>query len=114
MKKSKRSNVDPFIVMDVMEAARKAEQAGKSLKQYKTDMLNKMEKDKYESIQGVSDDIQMLDYVLTKLRDAEAHFNIVPFGLNDLQSLRSAFGMLANNASNALVRGKFDKLDKKN
>ena len=89
-----------------------AEQTGKSLKQYKIDMLNKMEKDKdFQSIQGVSDDIQMLDYVLTKLRNAEAHFNIVPFGLNDLQSLRSAFGMLANNASNALVRGKFDKLD---
>ena len=31
MKKSKRSNVDPFIVMDVMEAARKAEQAGKKI-----------------------------------------------------------------------------------
>ena len=69
-----------------------AEQTGKSLKQYKIDMLNKMEKDKdFESIQGVSDDIQMLDYVLTKLRENEAHFNIVPFGLNDLQSLRSGF-----------------------
>ena len=31
MKKSKRSNVDPFIVMDVMEAARKAEQSGKKI-----------------------------------------------------------------------------------
>ena len=31
MKKSHRSNVDPFIVMDVMEAARKAEQAGKKI-----------------------------------------------------------------------------------
>ena len=31
MKKSNRSNVDPFIVMDVMEAARKAEQAGKKI-----------------------------------------------------------------------------------
>ena len=29
MKKSKRSNVDPFIVMDVMESARKAEANGK-------------------------------------------------------------------------------------
>ena len=29
MKKSKRSNVDPFIVMDVMESARKAEASGK-------------------------------------------------------------------------------------
>ena len=29
MKKSKRSNVDPFIVMDVMEAARKVESNGK-------------------------------------------------------------------------------------
>ena len=29
MKKSKRSNVDPFIVMDVMESARKAEATGK-------------------------------------------------------------------------------------
>ncbi len=31
MKKSKRSNVDPFIVMDVMEAARKAESSGKNI-----------------------------------------------------------------------------------
>ena len=31
MKKSNRSNVDPFIVMDVMEAARKAEQSGKNI-----------------------------------------------------------------------------------
>ena len=31
MKKSNRSNVDPFIVMDVMEAARKAEQSGKKI-----------------------------------------------------------------------------------
>ena len=31
MKKSKRSNVDPFIVMDVMESARKAEQSGKKI-----------------------------------------------------------------------------------
>ena len=31
MKKSNRSNVDPFIVMDVMEAARKLEQSGKNI-----------------------------------------------------------------------------------
>ena len=31
MKKSNRSNVDPFIVMDVMEAARKAEKSGKNI-----------------------------------------------------------------------------------
>ncbi len=31
MKKSNRSNVDPFIVMDVMEAARKEEQSGKNI-----------------------------------------------------------------------------------
>ena len=31
MKKSKRSNVDPFIVMDVMEAARKAESSGENI-----------------------------------------------------------------------------------
>ena len=31
MKKSKRSNVDPFIVMDVMESARKAEKNGKHI-----------------------------------------------------------------------------------
>ena len=31
MKKSKRSNVDPFIVMDVMESARKAESSGKNI-----------------------------------------------------------------------------------
>ena len=31
MKKSNISNVDPFIVMDVMEAARKAEQSGKKI-----------------------------------------------------------------------------------
>jgi len=31
MKKSNRSNVDPFIVMDVMEAARKAEESGKKI-----------------------------------------------------------------------------------
>ncbi len=31
MKKSERSNVDPFIVMDVMEAARKAEEDGKKI-----------------------------------------------------------------------------------
>ena len=31
MKSSKRSNVDPFIVMDVMEAARKAESEGKNI-----------------------------------------------------------------------------------
>ena len=31
MKKSNRSNVDPFIVMDVMEAARKAESSGKNI-----------------------------------------------------------------------------------
>ena len=31
MKKSKRSNVDPFIVMDVMEAARIAESSGKKI-----------------------------------------------------------------------------------
>ena len=31
MKKSKRSKVDPFIVMDVMESARKAEQEGKKI-----------------------------------------------------------------------------------
>ena len=31
MKKSNRSNVDPFIVMDVMEAARKAEESGRKV-----------------------------------------------------------------------------------
>ena len=31
MKKSKRSDVDPFIVMDVMEAARIAEENGKHI-----------------------------------------------------------------------------------
>ena len=31
MKKSKRSNVDPFIVMDVMESARIAEKNGKHI-----------------------------------------------------------------------------------
>ena len=31
MKKSKRGNVDPFIVMDVMENARKAEERGKDI-----------------------------------------------------------------------------------
>ena len=31
MKKSKRSEVDPFIVMDVMESARKAEKSGKKI-----------------------------------------------------------------------------------
>ena len=31
MKNSKRSKVDPFIVMDVMEAARKAEESGKHI-----------------------------------------------------------------------------------
>ena len=31
MKKSKRSDVDPFIVMDVMEAARIAEEKGKDI-----------------------------------------------------------------------------------
>ena len=31
MKKSNRSNVDPFIVMDVMEAARKAEESGRKI-----------------------------------------------------------------------------------
>ena len=31
MKKSNRSNVDPFIVMDVMESARKAEALGKKI-----------------------------------------------------------------------------------
>ena len=31
MKKSNRSNVDPFIVMDVMESARKAEALGNKI-----------------------------------------------------------------------------------
>ena len=31
MKKSKRSDVDPFIVMDVMESARIAEEKGKDI-----------------------------------------------------------------------------------
>ena len=31
MKNSKRGNVDPFIVMDVMEAARKAEESGRRI-----------------------------------------------------------------------------------
>ena len=31
MKKSKRGNVDPFIVMDVMENARKAEEQGEDI-----------------------------------------------------------------------------------
>ena len=31
MKSSRRGTVDPFIVMDVMEAARQAEQAGRSI-----------------------------------------------------------------------------------
>ena len=31
MKSSKRSTVDPFIVMDVMEAARKAEEEGRHI-----------------------------------------------------------------------------------
>ena len=31
MRKSKRSEVDPFIVMDVMEAARMAEEAGRHI-----------------------------------------------------------------------------------
>ena len=31
MKNSKRSKVDPFIVMDVMESARKAEATGKHI-----------------------------------------------------------------------------------
>ena len=31
MKNSKRGNVDPFIVMDVMEAAREAEESGRRI-----------------------------------------------------------------------------------
>ena len=34
MKKSKRSDVDPFIVMDVMESARIAEEKGKRYNSY--------------------------------------------------------------------------------
>ena len=101
------------IIADAAETvfSREAEELGKSLKQYKIDMLADMKAKGYKSIDGVSNNIKILDYVLENLKQNEAHFNIVPFGLNDLQKLRSTFGMLSNNASNALVKGKFDRLD---
>ncbi len=94
----------------------RAAQQQKSLKDYKEEMLNLMEDSvengKYTLIDGVSQDINLVNFVREAGKNIGKDVKIIPFSIDEVRQLRTAFGQLVERTNNVSAKAKLRQLDK--
>ena len=95
--------------------ASRATQQNKSLTDYKDEVLNVMEdavqNGQYKLIDGVSQDINLLNFIRQTGKASGKDVKLIPFSIEEVRQLRTAFGQLAEKTNNLAAKGKLRQLD---
>ena len=94
----------------------RAAQQQKSLKDYKEEMIDLMqdsvENGQYKLIDGVSQDINLLNFIREAGKKAGKNVKVIPFSIDEVKNLRTGFGQLVEKTNNASAKAKLRQLDK--
>lgn len=95
--------------------ASRAAQQNKSLTDYKDEILNVMEdavqNGQYRLIDGVSQDINLLNFIRQTGKASGKDVKLIPFSIEEVRQLRTAFGQLTEKTNNLVAKGKLRQLD---
>lgn len=87
-----------------------------SLKDYKEEMINLMndavENRQHNLIDGVSQDINLMNFIREAGKKANKNVRIIPFSIDEVRQLRTAFGQLVGKTNNVSAKSKLRQLDK--
>ena len=87
-----------------------------SLADYKEEMINLMndavENKQYNLITGVSRDVNLMNFIREAGKKANKNVRIIPFSIDEVRQLRTAFGQLVERTTNVSAKSKLRQLDK--
>ena len=94
----------------------RALQQNKTLSQYKDELVSSMEdaveNGQHTLLKGVSQNINLLNYIRSTGMKIGKNPQIIPFSVNEVRQLRTAFGQLANKSKNTSAKRKLNELDR--